>query len=97
MPRAGQTEVDFNSAFFDRIMKSAGVEDLTKNTAEAALSIARHTAPVDTGDYKRHLALERYTSQYRFAWRVIGRDPKTLLIEAKTGNLARAIKAVKGL
>jgi hypothetical protein len=97
MPSHGQTEVDFNSGFFDNIMKSAGVENLVKEKAEAALSIARHTAPVDSGDYKKHLALERYSSKYRFAWRVIGRDWKTLLIEAKTGNLARAIKAVKGL
>lgn len=97
MPGYGQTEVEFNRQFFDSIMKSAGVEGLVEKTARAALSVAKHTAPVDSGDYKERLALERYTSKYRFAWRVVGRDWKTLLIEAKTGNLARAIKAVKDL
>ena len=97
MPSRGQTEVDFNSVFFDNIMKSAGVENLVKEKAEAALSITRHTAPVDSGDYKKRLGLERYSSQYRFAWRVVGRDWKTLLIEAKLGILARAIMAVRGL
>lgn len=96
MPRAGQTTVEFNGAFFDRIMKSAAVENITKKKADEALAIAQRAAPVDSGDYKRGLAVVRHDSRYRFSWRVIGRDAKTLLVEARTGNLARALKAVKG-
>lgn len=97
MAKQGDTTVEFNGAFFDNIMKSSGISDITKRKADAALSIAKHTAPVDSGDYKDRLAVVRHDSKYRFSWRVIGRDWKTLLVEAKTGNLARALKAVKGL
>lgn len=97
MPRSGQTTVEFNGAFFDRIMKSAEIDDITKKKADVALAIAQHTAPVDSGDYKRGLAVVRHDAAYRFSWRVIGRDWKTLLVESKTGNLARALKAVRDL
>lgn len=95
MPRKGQTTVEFNAAFFDGLMKSAGVEELTKQPAERVLSRAKATAPVDTGSYRDHLHIERRESRYRVVFRVVGSDPKTLLIESKTGNLARALKAAK--
>lgn len=97
MGRNSDGTVDFNPAFFDRIMKSAEVENLTKKRAEAALAIAQHTAPVDSGEYRDRLKVEQHNSDYRTVFRVVGTDWKTLLIEAKTGNLARAVKAVKGL
>jgi hypothetical protein len=95
MPRAGQTSVEFNQAFFDNIMKSAGVEQLTKSAAEKVASIARSTAPVATGSYRDQIRVVVRESRYRRVYRVIGNDPKTLLIESRTGNLARALKAAK--
>ncbi len=90
----GSTSVTFNKAFFDRIMRTAQVERLAKDTAEKALRVARDTAPYDSGAYRDHLELERHRSAYRDSFRVVGRDPKTMLIEAKTGHLARSLKAV---
>jgi hypothetical protein len=95
MPRRGQTTVTFNTVYFDQIMKSAGVESVTREAAERALAIAKSTAPVDTGSYRDQLHLEMRESQYRRVIRVVGSDPKTMLIESKTGNLARALKASK--
>ncbi|GGH34220.1 HK97 gp10 family phage protein [Microbacterium album] len=90
-----QTSVDFNDVYFDNIMKSAGVDALTKDAAERAAGVARSTAPVDTGSYRDQIRVVVRESRYRRVYRVVGHDPKTLLIESKTGNLARALKAAK--
>lgn len=95
MPRAGQTSVEFNPAFFDKIMRSAGVTSLTQSAANRTAGIARSTAPVDTASYRDQIRVVVRESRYRRVYRVVGHDPKTLLIEAKTGNLARALKASK--
>lgn len=95
MPAKGQTEVTFNDEFFAKIMKSAQVVALTKAKAEEVLKIAQSTAPVDTGAYRDGLAVQKLSHEYRDTFMVEGADPKTLLIEAKTGNLARALKAAK--
>lgn len=87
--------VTFNDSYFDEILNSAGVQRLCRSKAEQALAIARATAPVDTGAYRAGLAVEAKRSAHRTVYRVVGHDRKTLLIEAKTGNLVRALKAVR--
>ena len=91
----GQTYIDFNPAFFDQILQSAGVKALCNAKAQQALAIARSNAPVDTGDYRNGLAVEQVQHAHRTTYQVVGHDPKTMLIESKTQNLARALKAVK--
>lgn len=95
MARKGQTYIDFNPSFFDQIMRSSGIDSLCKAKAEAALGVARATAPVDSGAYRDGLVLESHESAHRRSWRVVGHDPKTLIVESRTGNLARALKAVR--
>lgn len=95
MARAGQTYIEFNAACFDEILRSAQVDGLCRQKAESALAIARATAPVDTGAYRDHLCVEPHESAHRRSWRVVGHDPKTLLVESRTGNLARALKRVR--
>lgn len=90
------TEVKFDQGFFDTVLKSPGVERLTRQAAERALAKARATAPVDSGDYKKGLKVVRAPRRYRTAYLVEGTDRKTLLIESKTGNLARALKSIGG-
>jgi hypothetical protein len=92
---AKKVTVDFNQAYFDNILRSAGVEALCQGKAEDALAIARSTAPVDTGAYRDGLEIEKVPHKYRDTYEVVGHDKKTLIIESKTGNLARALKAVK--
>lgn len=88
------TTVRFDQKYFDQIMRSSGVQNLQKQTAEKVLAKARATAPVDSGDYKRGLHIETAERGYRTAYLVVGSDRKTLLVEAWTGNLARALKSV---
>lgn len=95
MPAAGQTTVDFNQKYFDQILKSAGIVNLVEKKAEQAAKIARSTAPVDTGSYRDQIEVERAEFRYRTGFHIVGHDPKSLLIEAKTGNLARALKKVR--
>ncbi len=95
MAARGQTEVEFNDAFFDDILKSARVEALTEGSANKAAAIAKAAAPVNTGSYRDKIRVVVKETPYRKVYRVVGFDPKTLLIESKTGNLARALKAAK--
>lgn len=89
------TEVKFNPAFFDNILKSAGVENLTNQAALQALRRAQSSAPVKTGDYWRGLVIRKKQARYRTVYQVVGTDWKTMIIESKKGVLARALRAVK--
>lgn len=95
MAARGQTIVEFNPQFFDTIMRTARVERLTDDAAERVLAVAKANAAVDTGEYRDGLHIEHRESRYRRVTRVVGDDAKTMLIESKTGNLARALKAAK--
>jgi len=92
---AKKPKVYFNQSYFNAILRSAGIEALCQAKAENALAIAKSTAPVRTGAYRDGLAIEKAPRHYRDAWLVVGHDWKTLLVESKTGNLLRALKAVK--
>lgn len=91
----GQTKVDFNPAFFDAMLKSAGVQALTRGAAEKALGVARANAPVDTGAYRAGLEVKAVQHAHRTTYQVVGTDAKTMLVESKTGNLAKALRAVR--
>lgn len=95
MARSGDTSVEFNPKFFESVLRQPGVEALTDAAGNRALAAAKSGAPVDSGDYQRGLHLEHHESRYRRTTRVVGSDEKTLLIESKTGNLARALKSAK--
>lgn len=95
MARSGDTSVEFNPNYFETVLRQPKVEALTDAVGNRALSAAKANAPVDTADYQRGLHLEHHESRFRRTTRVVGDDDKTLLIESKTGNLARALKAAK--
>ena len=65
----------------------AAVQDATDKIAETA----RADAPVATNDYKAGIRT-RIKYQERAVGLVEATDEKSLIIEAKTGNLARAVK-----
>ncbi|OIU88658.1 HK97 gp10 family phage protein [Microbacterium sp. AR7-10] len=95
MARSGDTSIEFNEGFFETILRQPKVENIVDAAAERALAKARADAPVDSGDYRDGLHIEHHESRYRRVTRVVGSDEKTLLIESKTGNLARALKQAK--
>lgn len=94
MASKGQTHIDFDQRFFDTAMRMPGVKALQLEAGQKALARARATAPVDSGNYKKGLVLKWVKRGYRDALIVEGTDPKTLLVEAKTGNLARSLKSI---
>lgn len=95
MAGSGQVKVHFNDAFFDEILNSAGVRAMTRGAAEKALGVARANAPVDTGAYRDGLEVKAVQHAHRITFMVVGTDAKTMLVESRTGNLRKALKAAK--
>ena len=87
--------VKFNDRYFDELMNSAGVKAMTRRPAEMPLEYAKAHAPVDTGAYRDGLQIEEVKHAHRTTCMVVGTDPKTLLVESRTGNLRKALKAGK--
>ncbi|MFJ4168494.1 HK97 gp10 family phage protein [Paenarthrobacter sp. NPDC089714] len=87
--------VEYNDAFFERLGKSAEVTDLCSDVANEVASTARATAPRNTNDYADGISVEVVERGRRNVALVVAKDSKSLLIESKTGNLARALNQVK--
>lgn len=85
----------FEDANFEWILKSAGVKALTKRAAEKALAYAVEHAPVKTGAYRAGLQIKTVEHAHRTTYLVVGTAPHTMLVEARTGNLRKALKAGK--
>ena len=77
------------------ILKDDGVRAELTRKAEAVLSAARASAPVASGEYAGSLHIKQDTTD-RVAVRVVGTAPHSHLVEADTGNLARALDAAGG-
>jgi hypothetical protein len=99
---AQQTGVHVNNAGMDELLKSAGVRALLRAEAEAIASRARAAAPVVTGKYRDSIEVKETTaSAFGIHFRagsndrpmviVIATAPHSHIVEAKTGNLARAL------
>lgn len=86
--------MDFNPKFFEELLRSQAVQALVTAAAENVAAAARKTAPVDEGDYRDGIQVQLKFQQRAVAL-VVGTDPKTMLIESKTGNLARAVNSQK--
>ena len=95
MAGSGQIKVHFNDSFFDQMLNSAGVRALTRGAAEKALGVAKANAPVDTGAYRDGLEVKAVQRAHRPTYMVVGTDAKTMLVESRTGNLRKALKAAK--
>lgn len=95
MARSGDVGMTFNPRFFETVMRDPRVEKLVDAVGEQVLKTAKRDAPVDSGDYERGLRIEHRDAEHRRVTRVVGTDRKTLLIESKTGNLARSLKGAK--
>lgn len=92
---AVKSTVKFNDGFFAQLGTSGPVTDLLLRKGLAVAGRAKADAPVKTGAYKRRIVVRIKRSKYRNVVIIEGTDWKTLLIESKTGNLARALKAAK--
>ena len=83
----------FDPEFFDWLNRQPALEEATREAAEKVLAVAKSTAPVDTGEYKADLSVEKSDRKGRPVFRVGAPfTDYTLAIEARTGHLARAAK-----
>lgn len=83
------------------VMKSPGIAELLKSDdvrnyvtdrAESVLAAAQASAPIETGAYQASLHIEQATTD-RAVTRVVADVDYAHVVEADTGNLARALDA----
>lgn len=82
-----------NGAGFRELLHSEGVKSMLEAKAEAVASTARSNAPVETGEYRDSIAVRVVDHPTRSVAQVYSSDDKAHVIEARTGNLARALDA----
>lgn len=78
----------------EELLKSKDVRDELTSRMQRVLAAAQASAPVVTGNYKAGLTLRQDTTD-RAAVRVVGTAPHSHLVEAQSGNLARALDAAR--
>lgn len=86
-------DFEWNMAELVRIANVAN-EQLCKPLAEKVAERARGRAPVATGDYKASIGVETEPRSGVDDWAhsyVVATDDKAMLVESRTGNLARAL------
>lgn len=75
----------------DALTHDPGIVAVVKRATDQIAAAARSSAPVDSGDYKNRIRT-RIKYQKRAVGVVEATDEKSLIVEAKTGNLARSVK-----
>lgn len=83
-------KIKLNSGQMARLLKSDQLRPPLRAVAQAAAARARASAPVDTGEYRNSIRVESDTTD-RAVERVVAHDDKATVIEARTGNLKRAL------
>ena len=89
------TKIKINKRAAAELLKSAEVRAIVRPHAERVAARARSTAPVKTGKYRDEITVWDDTTD-RAVVRVGSRAPHAHLVEAETGNLARALGAEGG-
>ena len=86
------TRIKLNSAGFAALLNSASVRADLTDRASRVLSAARSSAPVVSGEYRDSLHVEQATTD-RAVVRIVAGADYGYVVEANTGNLARALDA----
>lgn len=84
------TRVKMNGAGVKEVLNSSGTRALLTSKAGPVLSAAQSGAPVATGEYRDNLHIVQDTTD-RAVVRVVSTVAHGMIVEAKTGNLARAL------
>jgi len=83
-------KIVLNHAGISEVLSSPGVRAMLTEKAERVAARARGSAPVDTGAYEASIHVEQATTD-RAVVRVVAAVPYALVVESRTGNLARAL------
>ena len=89
-------KVILNHGEIASILKSDKVSAELHRRAERVAAAAIASAPVVTGNYRAGIVVVDEVHPSRVVSRVYARAPHSHLVEANTGNLARALDAAKG-
>lgn len=76
-------------------LKTAEVRGILREVAAPVAARARATAPVDSGSYRDSIEVVDATTD-RAIVRVVAKAPHSHIVEARTGNLARALGSEGG-
>lgn len=85
-----------NPAGFRELLHSPELAAYLLARAERVAAAARATAPVESGAYRDSITAETVDHPSRVVAQVHARDWKAHIIEADTGNLARALDSAGG-
>ena len=88
-------KVELESPGMAALLNSAEVRAGLTKRMERVLTTAKANAPVDTGEYRDGLRLEQDSTD-RVAVRVVADAPHSWIVEARTGNLSKALDAAGG-
>jgi len=91
-----RARVVLNHSGIAAVLKSPEVAAELHRRAERAAAAARASAPVASGAYLASIKVVDEVHKDRVVSRVYAKDPKSLLVEANTGNMARALDAAGG-
>lgn len=80
------------SSGVEALLNSSQTRSLLTDKAGAVESAAKSSAPVASGEYRDSIHLEQDTTD-RAVVRVVASAPHAYVVEANTGNLARALDA----
>lgn len=91
----GRAEVKLDSRGVRALLNDPGVRAEVGKHADRVLAAAKSSAPVESGRYKESIHRVSVTTD-RAVERVVADAPHAHLVEARTGNLARALNAAGG-
>jgi hypothetical protein len=92
---AAITRVDFKVGSLGPLLSDRKMREETERRAERIAEAARASAPVDTGEYRDSIHVETALEDGRWVSRVLADSGHSLVVEARTGNLNRALDAGK--
>lgn len=95
MARKRGVEIKINGRGVKELLNSPEVRDDLLERGLNVESAARESAPYDTGEYADSIHVEQVTTD-RAVVRVVADAPHAWVVEANTGNLAKALDAAGG-
>jgi len=88
-------KVTLNHSGVESLLGAPGVRAACREEAEKVAAAARASAPVKTGAYRDSIHVVSDTTD-RAVERVVADVPYAMIVEANTGNLARALSSQEG-
>lgn len=83
-----------DDSFFKELGNSPAVVEETRRHAESILKVAKLSAPYNTGAYQKSLKIVPIKARFRTVFSIQAECDHSMIVQAKTSHLAKAIKRV---